>query len=107
MYLFKIRQMQKIEHVMLHLSVILLAPQNPLPNFQKRVLLNFYDTVMIRLGFTGHVFGGFGPGGRPLVEPYMIKKHHIICKKKSCPIKSGAFRDEESFKNISRSLNVS
>ena len=29
MYLFKIRQMQKIEQVMLDLSVILPAPENP------------------------------------------------------------------------------
>ena len=48
MYLFKIRQMQKIEQVMLDLSVILLAPQNLLFNFQKiRFTENFYDIAMI------------------------------------------------------------
>ena len=55
---------------------------------------------MIRLGFTGHVFFGIvAPGGRPLVEPYMIKKHHVMDKNMIFLIKSGAFRYEESFKN--------
>ena len=39
MYLFKIRQMQKIEQVMPDLSVILPAPQNLLFNYQKHDLL--------------------------------------------------------------------
>ena len=61
---------------------------------------------MIRLGFIGHVFGGFlPPGGRPLVEPYMIKKHHIMYKNMICPIKSGAFGHEELFKNTPGASN--
>ena len=40
MYLFKIRQMQKIEQVMPDLSVILPAPRNLLCNFLKRDLLS-------------------------------------------------------------------
>ena len=44
-------------------------------------------------------FGLVAPGGRPLVEPYMIKKHHLMDKTMISPIKSGAFRYEELFKN--------
>ena len=58
MYLFKIWQMQKIEQVMLDLSVILPAPENPYVIFKNAIYWKFYDIVMIRLGFAGHVFFG-------------------------------------------------
>ena len=84
--------MQKIEQAML-------ASENLHLMFKNAIYWTIYDIVMIRLGFAGHVFLIFAPRGRPLVEPYMIKKHNIMYKNMICPIKSGAFRYEVSFKN--------
>ena len=54
--------MQKIEHVMLDVSVILPAPENPYLIFKNTIYLKNDDIPMIRLGFAGHVFLGIvGP----------------------------------------------
>ena len=47
--------MQKIEHVMLDISVILPAPENPYLLFKNTIYWKVYDIPMIRLGFAGHV----------------------------------------------------
>ena len=56
MYLFKIWQMQKIEQVMLDLSVILPAPENPYLVFEYAIYWKNDDIPMIRLEFAGHAF---------------------------------------------------
>ncbi len=61
MYLFKIWQMQKIEQVMLEVTVTLLALENLQLVFKKTIHCKIYDIVMIRLGFTCHVFLGLLP----------------------------------------------
>lgn len=98
--------MQKIEQVMPDLSVILPAPQNLLLNFQKHDLLIFVmifdDSSWIHRSC---FFSVFSPRGRPLVESYMIKKHHIMDKIMIFPIKSGAFGHEELFKNTPGASN--
>ena len=48
--------MQKIEHVMLDISVILPAPKNPYLLFKNTIYRKVDDIPMIRLGFAGHVF---------------------------------------------------
>ena len=48
--------MQKIEQVMLDLSVILPAPENPYLIFKNTIHWKIDDIPMIRLGFAGHFF---------------------------------------------------
>ena len=52
--------MQKIEQVMLDLSVIIPAPENPYVIFKNTIYCKIDDIPMIRLGFAGNIFlGGF------------------------------------------------
>ena len=78
MYLFKIRQMQKIEQVMLDLSVILPAPGNLLLNSQEHGLLKKFMTSRW-FGLDSQVMFFWicrTPGGLIQARSFKMKRKH-------------------------------